>query len=97
MPQITLPDGSTRDFDHPVSIADVAQSIGPGLAKATVAGKINNELADASDLISEAALAVEMDAFVEDMGLTIHPHPTLGEAVMEAANKTLGHAIHVMN
>ena len=51
----------------------------------------------ASDLISEAALAVEMDAFVEDMGLTIHPHPTLGEAVMEAANKTLGHAIHVMN
>ena len=31
------------------------------------------------------------------MGLTIHPHPTLGEAVMEAANKTLGHAIHVMN
>lgn len=51
----------------------------------------------ASDLISEAALAVEMDAFVEDIGLTIHPHPTLGEAVMEAANKTLGHAIHVMN
>ncbi|MCO4769049.1 MAG: dihydrolipoyl dehydrogenase [Deltaproteobacteria bacterium] len=51
----------------------------------------------ASDLISEAALAVEMDAFVEDLGLTIHPHPTLGEAVMEAANKVLGHAIHVMN
>jgi dihydrolipoamide dehydrogenase len=52
---------------------------------------------NASDLISEAALAVEMDAFVEDLGLTIHPHPTLGEAVMEAANKVLGHAIHVMN
>ncbi len=51
----------------------------------------------ASDLISEAALAVEMDAFVEDIGLTIHPHPTLGEAVMEAANKVLGHAIHVIN
>ncbi len=51
----------------------------------------------ASDLISEATLAVEMDAFVEDIGLTIHPHPTLGEAVMEAANKVLGHAIHVMN
>jgi dihydrolipoamide dehydrogenase len=51
----------------------------------------------ASDLISEAALAVEMDAFVEDLALTIHPHPTLGEAVMEAANKALGHAIHVMN
>ena len=51
----------------------------------------------ASDLISEAALAIEMDAFAEDIGLTIHPHPTLGEAVMEAANKVLGHAIHVMN
>lgn len=52
---------------------------------------------NASDLISEAALAVEMDAFLEDIGLTIHPHPTLGEAVMEAANKALGHAIHVIN
>ena len=52
---------------------------------------------NASDLISEAALAIEMDAFAEDIGLTIHPHPTLGEAVMEAANKALGHAIHVMN
>lgn len=51
----------------------------------------------ASDLISEAALAIEMDAFAEDIGLTIHPHPTLGEALMEAANKALGHAIHVMN
>ncbi len=51
---------------------------------------------NASDLISEAALAIEMDAFVEDIGLTIHPHPTLGEAVMEAANKVLGHPIHIM-
>ncbi len=51
---------------------------------------------NASDLISEAALAIEMDAFVEDLGLTIHPHPTLGEAVMEAANKVLGHPIHIM-
>ncbi len=51
----------------------------------------------ASDLISEAALAIEMDAFLEDIALTIHPHPTLGEAVMEAAAKALGHAIHVMN
>jgi dihydrolipoamide dehydrogenase len=37
-----------------------------------------------------------MDAFVEDISLTIHPHPTLGEAVMEAANKILGHPIHIM-
>ncbi len=51
----------------------------------------------ASDLISEATLAIEMDAFAEDLGLTIHPHPTLSEALMEAANKALGHAVHVMN
>ena len=39
MPTITLPDGSQRSFDHPVSVAEVAASIGAGLAKATVAGK----------------------------------------------------------
>ena len=52
---------------------------------------------EASDLISEGALAMEMDAFVEDIGLTIHPHPTLGEAVMEAAKAAIGEAVHVMN
>ncbi len=51
----------------------------------------------ASDLISEAALAVEMVATVEDMALTIHPHPTLGEALMEASAAALGHAIHMVN
>jgi dihydrolipoamide dehydrogenase len=51
----------------------------------------------ASDLISEAALAVEMDAEALDIGLTIHPHPTLGEAVMEAAKAALGQAVHIMN
>ena len=51
----------------------------------------------ASDLISEAALAIEMDAEAMDIGLTIHPHPTLGEAVMEAAKVALGEAVHVMN
>jgi dihydrolipoamide dehydrogenase len=53
--------------------------------------------AEASDLISEGALALEMHAFLEDIGLTIHPHPTLGEGFMEAAMNGLGHAIHVMN
>ena len=52
MPIITLPDGSTREFDQAVSIMDVANDIGPGLAKATIAGKINGELADACDLIT---------------------------------------------
>ena len=51
----------------------------------------------ASDLISEAALAVEMDAEALDIGLTIHPHPTLGEGVMEATKAALGQAIHTIN
>ena len=55
MPVVTLPDGSQRAFDKPVSILEVAQDIGPGLAKATVAGKINGQLADACDLITEDA------------------------------------------
>ncbi len=52
---------------------------------------------EASDLISEACLAIEMGAFAEDISLTVHPHPTLGEAVMEAAKHALGEAIHIAN
>jgi dihydrolipoamide dehydrogenase len=51
--------------------------------------------AEASNLISEAALGIEMGASVEDIALTVHPHPTLPEAMMEAAEATLGHAIHI--
>jgi dihydrolipoamide dehydrogenase len=51
----------------------------------------------ASDLISEGALALEMAAFLEDIGMTIHPHPTLGEAVMISANHAMGQAIDIMN
>lgn len=51
---------------------------------------------EASNLISEAALAMEMGATLEDIALTIHPHPTLGETMMECAEATLGHAIHVI-
>lgn len=51
---------------------------------------------EASNLISEAALAIEMGARLEDLALTIHPHPTLGETLMEAAEATLGHAIHII-
>ncbi len=53
--------------------------------------------AHASDLISECALAIEMDAEALDIGLTIHPHPTLAEGVMEAAKAALGEAVHVLN
>jgi dihydrolipoamide dehydrogenase len=51
----------------------------------------------ASDLISEAMLAVEMTATAEDLALTIHPHPTLGEAMMEAGAAAIGQAIHIPN
>lgn len=51
----------------------------------------------ASDLISEAVLALEMGATAEDLSLAVHPHPTLGEALMEASAASLGHAIHVAN
>lgn len=52
---------------------------------------------EASDLISEGSLALEMGATLEDLGLTIHPHPTLSETVMEAAENALGKAIHIQN
>ncbi|MFK8138253.1 MAG: dihydrolipoyl dehydrogenase [Bdellovibrionales bacterium] len=51
---------------------------------------------EASNLISEACLAIEMGARLEDLALTIHPHPTLGETMMESAEVALGHGIHVM-
>jgi dihydrolipoamide dehydrogenase len=49
---------------------------------------------DASDLISEVALAIEMGATVEDIALTIHPHPTFPEAIMEASESAAGRPIH---
>ena len=52
---------------------------------------------EASDLISEASLALEMSAFAEDVALTVHPHPTLGEGMMEAFKHSIGEAIHIMN
>jgi threonyl-tRNA synthetase len=59
MPIITLPDGSQRSFEHPVSVAEVAMSIGAGLAKAALAGKVDGQLVDTSHLIeSDASLAI---------------------------------------
>jgi dihydrolipoamide dehydrogenase len=52
---------------------------------------------EASDLIAEAALALEMGAYVEDVALTVHAHPTLPEAFMEACKAALGEAIHALN
>ncbi|HMB50156.1 MAG TPA: dihydrolipoyl dehydrogenase [Natronoarchaeum rubrum] len=52
---------------------------------------------EASELIAEIGLAVELGATVEDIAATVHTHPTLSEAVMEAAENALGHAIHTLN
>ena len=52
---------------------------------------------EASNLVSEGALALEMHAFLEDVAMTIHPHPTLGEGMMEVAMHALGHAVHILN
>jgi dihydrolipoamide dehydrogenase len=51
----------------------------------------------APDMIAEAALAIEMGALADDLSLTIHAHPTLPEAIMEAAKASLGEAIHIQN
>ena len=50
----------------------------------------------ATDLIREGVLALEMGSFLPDLALTIHPHPTLGEAIMEAAKAALGESPHVV-
>ncbi|HMR23975.1 MAG TPA: dihydrolipoyl dehydrogenase [Oligoflexia bacterium] len=53
--------------------------------------------AHVSELIGEGTLAIEMGAVIEDIALTVHPHPTLSECLMEAAENALGHAIHTVN
>ncbi|MDR1063664.1 MAG: threonine--tRNA ligase [Azoarcus sp.] len=59
MPSITLPDGSVRDFDHPVTVGEVAAAIGTGLAKAALAGKVDGRLVDLSHRIeTDAAVAI---------------------------------------
>ncbi|MFN3786548.1 MAG: TGS domain-containing protein, partial [Thiothrix sp.] len=55
MPTITLPDGSQRFYPQPLSVLDVATAIGPGLAKATLAGKVDGKLVDASYRIEQDA------------------------------------------
>lgn len=73
MPIITLPDGSQRQFDHPISVLEVAQDIGAGLAKATIAGRVNGERRDACDIIDQDATLEIITAKDED-GLEIIRH-----------------------
>lgn len=86
MPVITLPDGSQRQFDNPVSVMDVAMDIGPGLAKACIAGQINGERVDACEVMeSDCELSI-ITAKDED-GLEIIRH---------SCAHLLGHAIKQM-
>lgn len=89
----------------PFSVSGRAQAISEtdGFIKSIIDAKTHEVLGvaivgpEASDIISEAALAIEMCAFAEDVGLTIHPHPTLGEAMMESFKAALGEAVHIIN
>lgn len=74
MPIITLPDGSQRQFDNPVSTLEVAQSIGPGLAKATIAGRVDGNRVDACDLIEQDASLEIITVKDEVDGLEIVRH-----------------------
>ena len=83
MPVFTLPDGSTREFDGPTSTYMVAADIGPGLAKACIAGRINGDRVDAHDLI-EADAKLEIITAKDEDGLEIIRH---------SCAHLLGHAI----
>ncbi|QSR47797.1 threonine--tRNA ligase [Aeromonas veronii] len=83
MPIITLPDGSQRQFAHSVSVMDVAADIGPGLAKACIAGRVNGELVDACELI-EADASLAIITAKDEEGLDILRH---------SCAHLLGHAI----
>ncbi|MBD8899625.1 threonine--tRNA ligase [Rhodanobacter sp. DHG33] len=73
MIEITLPDGSKRPFDHPVSVQDVAASIGAGLAKATLAGKVDGRLVDASFPIDrDASLEIVTEKSPEALDILRH-------------------------
>jgi threonyl-tRNA synthetase len=85
MPVITLPNGDQKSFDHPVSVMDVALSIGPGLAKNTIAGRVNGQLRDASDLINEDA-TLQIITPKDDDGVEIIRHSCahlIGHAVKQ--------------
>jgi threonyl-tRNA synthetase len=98
MPVITLPDGSQKVFDQPVSVADIAAGIGPGLAKAALAGKVNGHLVDTSTMVDhDAAVSIVTDK--DPDGLSVIRHSTahlLANAVQElfpGAQVTIGPVI----
>ena len=98
MLQITLPDGSHRQFDHPVSVFDVANDIGPGLAKAAVAGKVNGQMVDTSYQIHDD-VELSIITATSDEGLEVIRHSTahlMAQAVKQlfpTAQVTIGPVI----
>jgi threonyl-tRNA synthetase len=98
MPVITLPDGSKRPFDEAVTVMEVAQSIGSGLAKATLAGKIDGNLVDASTVIAQDAV-LQIITAKDDEGVEVIRHSTahlLAQAVKQlfpSAQVTIGPVI----
>ena len=95
---ITLPDGSQRNYDAPLSVLEVAQSIGSGLAKATLAGKVNGQLVDASTIIQNDA-QLQIITAKDDEGVDVIRHSTahlLAQAVKQLfpeAQVTIGPVI----
>jgi dihydrolipoamide dehydrogenase len=82
--------GRALTLDRPDGVTKLI--IDPGTERVLGAGIVGP---GAGDLISEAALAVEMAALASDVRLTIHPHPTLSETIMESAEVFFGQATHV--
>ena len=98
MPVVTLPDGSQRRFDRPVTVDEVAADIGAGLRKAALAGRVNGKLVDTSHVISsDADLAIVTDK--DPAGLEVIRHSTahlLAQAVKQLfpeAQVTIGPVI----
>ena len=98
MPVITLPDGTQKPFDHPVTVAQIASSIGAGLAKAALAGKVDGVLVDTSALVEDDA-RVSIVTERDPEGLEVIRHSTahlLANAVQELypdAQVTIGPVI----
>ncbi|HSS63549.1 MAG TPA: TGS domain-containing protein, partial [Gammaproteobacteria bacterium] len=98
MPEISLPDGSRRKFAQPVSVYEIARDIGPGLAKAALAGRVDGRLVDTSYVVDEdAEVAIVTDR--DEEGLEVIRHSTahlLAQAVKQLypnAQVTIGPVI----
>ena len=92
MPDITLPDGSVRSYSNPVTIVQIALDIGPGLAKATLAGKVDGELVDASyEIAQDAALQIVTNRDEDALELVRHDAAhVMAQAVQELYPGTQG-------